>query len=70
MQDKALSFDESVAKRLESMTRIEALEITIEDLQYSDIADIEAARRLLIVMRNELIGGKRDDIIEANLSKV
>lgn len=62
-----LPFDELVAIRLQKMKRHEALNLAIALMRDNDLVDVEAARRLLIVMRNELEGGNHANINEANM---
>lgn len=55
-----LPHDELVALRLQKMKRHEALDIATALMRNSPLVDVEAARRLLIVMRDELRGGNRE----------
>lgn len=66
MWDPCAEFNEAVALEMEDITRLDALQFAICYLataQWGEEENIEAeaARRLLIVMRNELIGGKHGD---------
>lgn len=67
-------FDEAVALEMQDMTKRDALSFAISYLATAqwveENVEAEAARRLLIVMRNELQGGNRANIIETNLSTV
>lgn len=64
------NFDELVAIRLQKMKRHEALNLAIALMRDNDLVDVEAARRLLIVMRNELEGGNHANINETSVPLV
>ena len=67
---RTFDFDELVALRLETMRKRDALTLAIAHLSNSALIDVEAARRLLIIIRNQHLGGNHDDITEANVPYV